>query len=346
MFTPPVPKNDDERIESLRELGLLDASFVDAYDSIVKLTRMATHKPICLFSIVDRYRQFFKAGIGLPVRQTSRHQAFCASTICQEDLNSIFHIEDALEHPHYRNNPLVLDEPKIRFYAGIPVLSPDGYPVGTVCVIGRKAEALHGHVADSLRSAKLLMESALTLQTRSVTDSLTGLFNRRHFGEQFKNEWDRARRHATTLSVLMIDVDHFKEFNDRYGHQAGDDALAQVADCLSACICRPGDVLARYGGEEFIMLLPDTGIAGAREMAARCIQMLLDRRVTHETADGGHLTISVGAASVSAVGAFSHADLAGGINSVIASADGNLYAAKKAGRNRAVCSEMISNMAA
>ncbi len=346
MFDPPVPVNDDERIESLRELGLLDASFVDAYDSIVKLTRLATHKPICLFSIVDRYRQFFKAGIGLPVRQTSRQHAFCASTICQDDLNSIFHIEDALEHPNYRNNPLVVEEPKIRFYAGVPVLSPDGYPVGTVCVIGRKPGALHENVGDSLRSAKLLMESALSLQTRSVTDSLTGLFNRRHFGAQLEIEWDRAQRYATTLSVLMIDVDYFKEFNDRYGHLAGDDALAQVADCLNGCMCRPGDVLARYGGEEFIILLPNTGIAGAREMAARCIQTLLDRRVAHEGADGGHLTISVGAVSVSAVDAFSHADPEDAAKAVIAAADGNLYAAKKAGRNRAVCSELVSAMAA
>jgi len=105
------------------------------------------------------------------------------------------------------------------------------------------------------------------LAALATMDGLTGLANRRHFDERLENEWARARREGMTLSLLMIDVDHFKKFNDQYGHPAGDVCLRSVANVLAAQVRRPADLAARYGGEEFVLLFPDTDAAGCEQIA-------------------------------------------------------------------------------
>lgn len=113
----------------------------------------------------------------------------------------------------------------------------------------------------------MLAESELILLAR--TDGLTGLNNHRSFGEVLDREWRRARRVRSVFSLLFVDVDRFKAYNDTYGHQAGDDALAAVARRVGENIRRPADVAARYGGEEFVVLLPDTTENGAAQIAER-----------------------------------------------------------------------------
>jgi diguanylate cyclase (GGDEF)-like protein len=167
------------------------------------------------------------------------------------------------------------------------------------------------------------------LELLARTDGLTGLSNRRRFAELLDAEWRRARRVRSTLSVLFIDIDRFKSYNDTYGHQAGDDALAAVARCIADNVRRPGDTAARYGGEEFIVLLPDTPEAGARQIAEKIRTAIIGLLIEHVGTELGHVTVSVGLASATpGQGADTQA--------LIKGADEALYYAKATGRNKTV----------
>jgi len=159
------------------------------------------------------------------------------------------------------------------------------------------------------------------LEELATTDALTGLRNRRKFDEAIDSEWRRARRHNTPLSLLMIDADHFKNYNDTYGHQAGDQVLVGIAICISDSVKRAGDCAARYGGEEFAALLPGTASADAM-MIAETIR----RKVQGWSDDPAISTVSIGIASVTPAAG---ADWTEFVNA----ADKALYAAKAAGRN-------------
>jgi diguanylate cyclase (GGDEF)-like protein len=159
------------------------------------------------------------------------------------------------------------------------------------------------------------------LEELATTDALTGLKNRRKFDEAIDSEWRRARRHRTPLSLLMIDADHFKAYNDTYGHQAGDQVLVGIAICISDSIKRAGDCAVRYGGEEFAVLLPGTASADAM-MIAETIR----RKVQGWSDEPVISTVSVGIASVTPQAGTDWADF-------VNAADKALYAAKAAGRN-------------
>ncbi|RQT97035.1 GGDEF domain-containing protein [Burkholderia cenocepacia] len=172
---------------------------------------------------------------------------------------------------------------------------------------------------------RMRAESELILLAR--TDGLTGLSNRRSFGEVLDREWRRARRIRSVFSLLFVDVDRFKAYNDTYGHQAGDDALAAVARCIGDAIRRPTDVAARYGGEEFVVLLPDTPENGAAQIAERIRVAINELELEHVGSEYGRVTASIGLASWTP-----EQDAEPG--AIIKSADEALYYAKATGRNK------------
>ena len=168
------------------------------------------------------------------------------------------------------------------------------------------------------------------LRELAYKDALTGLANRRYFHDRIEAELGRARRLGTPLSMLMIDIDHFKAYNDHYGHVAGDQSLARVALALKRALLRPTDVLARIGGEEFACLLPDTALGNACLVAERMRAALAALAVPHAASTTAEqLTVSIGAAQV---------DLGAGqgIRGWLADTDARLYRAKQLGRDR-VC---------
>ncbi len=172
------------------------------------------------------------------------------------------------------------------------------------------------------------------LSAQANTDALTGLANRRRFDEAIDVEWRRAAREENPLSLLMIDVDRFKSFNDRYGHQQGDRCLRSVASAIADCARRPGDVAARYGGEEIVVLLPCTSSDGAAELAWRVRAAVEVVRVEHrDNLPGGVVTVSIGVATLWP----DAADTSRG-ESLLATADAALYEAKRGGRNQVVVS--------
>jgi diguanylate cyclase (GGDEF)-like protein len=170
----------------------------------------------------------------------------------------------------------------------------------------------------------------------ALVDSLTGIANRRKFDDALETEWARARRDGTCLAIVMLDIDCFKSFNDRYGHQAGDLCLQQVAHALASCMQRPADLVARYGGEEFAALFPSTDIAGATALAERLRAAIVQLKISHRESSLDTVSLSAGVAAAYATADLSAADL-------LAKADAALYDAKIAGRNRVVASEYISH---
>nr|WP_315491957.1 diguanylate cyclase [uncultured Rhodoferax sp.] len=165
-------------------------------------------------------------------------------------------------------------------------------------------------------------------------DGLSGVFNRRYFDQQLAVEWARAARNHTALSLIMVDVDHFKLFNDRYGHQAGDDCLRQIALTLKSSLRRPTDLVARYGGEEFACILPDTGYEDALAITQEMERQVRAQKIPHEFSQfDGVVTASLGLATSIVQPGSSSAALVG-------LADAQLYQAKQAGRGR-VCAAVL-----
>ena len=157
-------------------------------------------------------------------------------------------------------------------------------------------------------------------------DTLTDLYNRRYFDEHFQREWERARRSRQPLALLLIDLDHFKAFNDRYGHPAGDSCLVEFAHLLARCATRPADIVARLGGEEFGLVLPETSGPGGVEVAQRLQMLLRHTAIPHEGSPKGIMTFSAGVASIEAPDGPGPAEL-------FEQADRALYEVKRRGRD-------------
>ena len=207
------------------------------------------------------------------------------------------------------------------------------------------AQALAGPVAQAVENARLFNAARQAKETAeavsrqlealnrelerlSVTDSLTGIANRRRFHEVLDSEWRRALRAMQPLAVLMIDVDAFKSYNDEYGHQRGDECLVQTVAALQSGLSRAGDFLGRYGGEEFVAILPNATAEVARMQAERLCDRVRALAIPHgKSAVAPIVTVSIGCASTRPAPGAAPDDL-------VAAADRALYDAKRAGRNR------------
>ena len=184
---------------------------------------------------------------------------------------------------------------------------------------------------------KLLREQTMVLRSQTFSDGLTGVANRRHFDVAIDKEMRRARRNGSPLSLLMIDIDHFKAYNDQYGHQQGDACLKQVAGALATMLNRSGDVLARYGGEEFAAILPDTTPAKALALAEAIRKGVRALSIDNSHEDGvqRHITVSIGVATHSSAAPLD-------MDQLIGAADRALYQAKDGGRNRVVSNSALA----
>jgi len=179
-----------------------------------------------------------------------------------------------------------------------------------------------------VRNQIKILDQFRTILRLSMHDQLTGLPNRRNFESRMTYEWSRAQREQTPLSLLMIDVDKFKEYNDSHGHQQGDSALITVVSAFGKALKRPGDFAVRWGGEEFIILLPNTDLKGAMEVAEQVRKSVEDAVVPGDC--GQNVTVSIG------IHTWVYGD-GGTIDELIANADFALYEAKHQGRNKVFC---------
>ncbi len=339
MIPPVTPDDEARRLAALRALRILDTPAEERFDRITRTARRLFGVPIALISLVDGDRQWFKSCQGLGVNETDRSVSFCGHAILQD---KPMVVSDASGDPRFHDNPLVTGDPKIRFYAGCPLRSPDGAKLGTLCLIGREPRTLTAEEVVALQDLAAWAEGELSqvrlgetqlaliqerddLKRRAMIDALTQVWNRGAIMEILKAEVSRAARQAHPLSVAMVDGDRFKQINDTHGHQAGDAVLRETAQRLRGAL-RAYDAVGRYGGEEFLVVLPDCGAAPAKALAER-----LREAVCGAPFEAGKSRIDV-TASVGVVTSEPGKSLSS--EELVGVADAALYRAKAAGRNR------------
>jgi two-component system, chemotaxis family, response regulator WspR len=248
----------------------------------------------------------------------------------------------------YREEPATRDIPVIVLSASEePRVKADAFAAGANDYLVKLPDAIelvariryHSKAYSNLRqrdaayhalrqSQRQLEEMNAELQRLSSLDGVTGIANRRFFDEILAQEWRRGLREQSMLSVIMLDVDYFKAYNDTYGHLQGDRCLQHIASAVSGVLRRPADLAARYGGEEFAIVLPNTDGAGALACAERAQSAVATLMLPHAGSPAApYVTVSVGVASAQPIAPDAP-------NSLLAAADGALYQAKRTGRNR------------
>lgn len=343
MGAAPHTRNEAERLAVLKSYDVLDTLCDTAFDHIVELASMLSGSPIALVCLVDAKRQWFKASVGVEITQTPRDYSFCAHAILDPDRTLV--VRDAAADPRFADNPLVLGPPAIRFYAGVPLVSPEGAALGTLCIIDRRPRDLSENehfiltrLAGCVMTMLELRRALLRVSQVATLDSLTGLPNRpalidalaravaqceEHGREQHGRGQNGGEQDRAGFSLLYIDLDGFKSVNDRHGHAVGDAVLCEVASALQS-VTRAEDFAARLGGDEFALLI--AGAASCAEAAAARIMAEVDARMRR---DGWAVTVSIGAACFDTAPA--------SVDEALASADALMYRAKSEGRNRLVC---------
>lgn len=332
---PPKPDNDSQRVHDLTSTRLLSNGSMPDLDELTQMCQKVFNVDIAAVSLVDDNHQWFKSKVGLDLNSTPRDVSFCTWVLYQGDHVLV---EDARNDPRFASNPLVLDAPFIRFYSGIPLYSKRGYMLGTLCIIHSEPRLmsvneidLQAHLA---RQAELLIEK-FEIEQLAMTDSLTGLYNRRYFDQRAREEINNARRSLQPVSVVVLDIDDFKRINDSYGHSAGDIALVKLAQIMKQQL-RSSDVVSRVGGEEFHILLPNTPECVAFQVAERIRCAVKSSPVVLASNNGSqdsseaYLTCSFGLATLKQ--SDQH------IDSLLQRADAAMYEAKRNGKDVVVVS--------
>ncbi len=255
----PFPDNEAERLKALADYNILDTLPEEAFDDLTALAAYICKTPIALISLVDSDRQWFKSKVGLKARETPRDWAFCSHTILQP--KDILVVPNATKDDRFSNNPLVTGNPKIRFYAGAPLVTPNGFPVGTLCVLDTVPRILSYQQLDALRrltrqaiAQMELIQEVRNRQQASLTDELTGLHNRRGFFLMAEQELKIAHHTKAWCWVIFIDLDGLKQINDTLGHDIGDALIVDAGRLLKQSF-RNSDIVARLGGDEFIVFI-------------------------------------------------------------------------------------------
>jgi len=312
---------DGARVRALQVQGLLDGAPEPVFDRFARTAARVADAPTALVSVVSQDAQHFAGlcGVRQPwadARQTPLSHSFCQHVVANA---APLVIADAREDPVLRTN-LAIPDLDVVAYAGFPILGPSGHVLGSLCAIDSEPRDWTAAQLEALAEIALLVGNELErreltrlLAIDARTDVLTGMANRRAWEVELPTALSLAQRLGHDLTVVLLDVDHFKNFNDRHGHPAGDAALREIGERWRARV-RDIDVLARIGGEEFALLLPGCDLPAA---------LVIADRLRADMPSG--LTASAGAVAWAPQ---LTADL------LVAAADRALYRAKAAGRDR------------
>lgn len=324
MLSRPKLKDEAGRIAALNRYQVLDTPAERPFENVVTMVEEILGVPICAVSLVDVDRQWFKASRGLGVCETGRDVAFCDHAIRQ--LEPLI-VRNALEDDRFKDNPLVTGAPHIRAYAGVPLRSPEGFQVGTLCAIDTQPRSFPDHEIKVLQSFARLVVDELELRVKASSDVLTGTLTRRAWMATAEEEIRRADRNGAALCVSLLDIDRFKAVNDTWGHATGDQVIKAV---VSACsqVMRAGQKVGRLGGEEFALLLPECDLDQAVRVAERCRRAIEALKVPTSRREVITPTASFGVAQC---GPYAKSP-----DALVEAADEALYRAKETGRNRVV----------
>ncbi len=272
MKAPDIPDDEPLRLTTLHALNILDTPAEERFDRLTRMANRLFDVPIALVSLVDENRQWFKSCVGLGASETPRSISFCGHAILG---SQIFMIEDATQDPRFADNPLVVDEPKIRFYAGCPLRAMDGHKLGTLCIIDRKPRTLSDEDRELLEDLAAMVERELAAMELATVDELTNIANRRGFMTIAQSSLQLCQRESIPASLVFFDLDDFKLINDRFGHPEGDLALAAFADQMAKTF-RDSDMIGRLGGDEFAVLLTNSSLEEAEDVVSRFTRAMDD----------------------------------------------------------------------
>lgn len=351
----PIPFDEVARLEALHRYDLFPDEADPDFDRLVALAASVCSTRFAWLGFLHREHLWLKSAIGVTQRRLPRRGSFGAHMVYRAD--ELLVVNDAARDWRFANSPLVTGEPRLRFYAGAPLVESSGHVIGMMAIadvvcrglsdrergllqalareivvlleLRQKGRRLESELAERAqyerRSAAIqrqLQASNAILGAASLSDCLTGVANRRAFDQHLEAEVDRVSRLQYPLSLLMIDIDRFKQINDGFGHPAGDEVIRRVAELIGRC-ARATDFVARIGGDEFAVILPGTDGRGAKLIGERC-RAAIERARWPRT----QVRISVGVGQL-APGASNVAEL-------IAAADRSLMRAKHEGRNLVV----------
>ncbi|MFA9218535.1 MAG: diguanylate cyclase [Sphingomonadaceae bacterium] len=335
-LTTARPPADQFRIAALHRYQILDTPQCEDFTFITELAAKLCGVPYAFISLVDRDRVWVKAATGLALEPLARGDSYCSLAVLGEPT---LEIPDLARDFRTVNMPLTTGEPFMRRYSSVALMSSDAFAIGTLSVmdtkpgqldeeqqrmlvkLGRQAMAL----IEQRAATRQLSSSVRELEQLAITDELTGLHNRRSMLQKLTFEVARAKRFRTPLSAVMVDIDHFKQINDEFGHHAGDQILANIGRLVRESV-RVIDIPCRYGGEQLCVLLPNTPREGAG-MFAEKLRAKLAAQLHHAGLRVVAVTASLG------VGAFDHMDIADA-ESLLRQAEDALARAKSQGRNR------------
>lgn len=312
-----------ERLDALERLDVIDAPRNETFERIVSLIRNVFDVPIAIVSVIDGHRQLYKAWSGLTAEEAPRRDTFCNLTI--QGLHPVV-VPDASKDPRFAANPHVTGEPHIRFYAGVPLQTGEGHVVGTICAIDTRPRSIGDREIAMLSDLAAVTMDHMETSRLAATDALTGALSRRAFLANGARLAALAARHRYNLSLVAFDIDRFKAINDRFGHAAGDQVLADIGAACGQWL-RTSDVFGRLGGDEFALILPHTDRQGALEVAKRLSRAIARMPFEPEgttypvTASFGVATLDIATTTIEEL--LSHADAA-------------LYRAKAEGRDGVV----------
>jgi diguanylate cyclase (GGDEF)-like protein len=334
MTPASVPSSEAERLAALQSYDILDTGFEDTFDDLTALAAKLTSSPIALVSLVDSDRQWFKSRVGFDQASTSRDIGFCPHAIAEP--SRTFIVNDAASDPRFSDNPLVTGRAGVRFYAGVPLVNPEGHALGTLCVLDRipreMDSAQHNALLVLARAVMTTLElrrSAMRMKDFVLTDALTGIANRAAFLSALDRALATQKIANEAFGLVYLDLDGFKQVNDLKGHAAGDHVLREVASVLVSTV-RHGDLAARIGGDEFAVVLPAVG-----EEAPIIAERIRDGVARHMVALDFGVTASVGAVSFR----LAPADREAAIRFV----DHLMYQAKIEGKDKVITREFGTN---
>lgn len=268
MKAPALPVNEKERLTTLHSLKILDTLPSERFDRITRMAKRIFNVPIALVSLVDKDRQWFKSCVGLDVAETPRNISFCGHAILQDD---VFMVADATQDQRFANNPLVSGEPNIRFYAGQPIKASNSHVMGTLCIIDASPRTLNSYEIDMLKDLGNMAEEQLHFEEASTQDELTRLKNYRGFISSGEQNLQLSRRHGLPLTLVYIDLDHFKAISKSHGYEEGNQVLLRFSKYLKRC-SRASDIIGRLSEDEFVALLINT----TENLAANYVDHLQD----------------------------------------------------------------------
>ncbi|MGE4480714.1 GGDEF domain-containing protein [Acidocella sp.] len=332
----PLPRHGTDeaarRAHSLASYEILDSDPEAAFDSIAQLAALICNAPLAVICFFSSSGQWVKAGWAAP-SHTARLKAL------PRHLN--LHDETLLDQGHGAI-PAILN---LQLLIAMPLIAPDGLTLGNLIVFNQHKHTLRRNQRTALgvlsrqvmellemrRALVGLSQANARLGQQNMTDALTTVPNRRAYDHKLSEETARAARTGGALCLLLLDIDHFKTYNDEFGHPAGDAALKAVARMLQSAL-RPYDFLARYGGEEFAVILPSTNLTEALLVAERLRALVANSPLQHR-----NVTVSIGV---------SRLDVESGARALVQAADNGLYRAKATGRNKVIIGKLRNDTVA